>query len=447
MTARIERVLFGSVLYPAYQTLQGGEVLRLIEACEKEQWYSRARIDELQAEKLVQLLQHAAEKVPYYQQLLAGIQCSKGPEALRQMPPLTKADIRSAEGMLQASDANPRDLEPNSTSGSTGEPLRFYTDRRSSNGRKAAVVRNRRWAGVQPGDREMRLWGSPIDNDKAKALRGRLHSWLTRTRMINAYDLSRDALQSYLREIAAYKPSLLISYPSVLEELAGEAVRSGFAAVPIGAIVVSAERLFPAQRELFQNVFASQVFNRYGCREVGDIAHECNLHQGLHLNSERVFVEVVREDLSPCAPGEIGDLLVTDLDNYGMPLIRYSIGDRGAFAEAPCACGRGLPLLGEIEGRSLDVVRFPNGSAVGGTYWTILLRERPGIRQFQVIQQHIDEVIIHYTADINLSLETEKFIQQDVRRRAGPDFRVVFDHVEEIKRTAAGKRRLVISQL
>lgn len=293
----------------------------------------------------------------------------------------------------------------------------------------------------------MRLWGSPIDNEKATALRGRLHSWLTRTRMINAYDLSTASLQRYLKEIEQFNPRLLISYPSVLEELCREAQRTASPRLKVPAIIVSAECLFPAQRTLFGQVFATEVFNRYGCREVGDIAHECSMHHGMHINSERVFVEVVRDDFSPCEPGEVGDLLITDLDNYGMPLIRYAIGDRGALDVAACQCGRGLPLLREIEGRSLDVVRFPNGSAVGGTYWTILLREKPGILQFQVIQKRLDEIVIRYTGPGTLPDETRLFIAHDVQSRAGHDLQIVFDHVDHIERTGAGKRRLVVSQM
>jgi phenylacetate-CoA ligase len=444
-----ERWLFGRVLYPAYHAAARDDVMRHIETLERNQWLGPSELQALQAEKLDRLMRHAARHVPYYRPFLEGIEGRGFSMAeLQRLPPLTKATIRSAGRNLIAANAQPRDLKANSTSGSTGEPLYFYTDERSASCRKASVVRNKRWTGLEPGDRQLVLWGSPVDTAKSQQLRGKVHSWLTRSRLVSAYDLSRDKLEDCLREIESYRPRLLVAYPSVLEELAQQVQRSARGTIRLPAVLTSAETLYPHQRALFEQVFATPVFNRYGCREVGDIAQECAVHDGLHINSDRVLVEIVREDGSWCEPGELGDVLVTDLDNYGMPLIRYAIGDRAALAPAtPCSCGRGLQRLALVEGRTLDVVRFPNGSAVGGTYWTILLRKRPGIDQFQVVQKALDELVIRYIAAAPLSAETAEFVRNDVLQRAGAGFRVVFERVDRIAVTAGGKRRIVISDL
>ena len=444
-----ERWLFGRVLYPAYHAVSRDEVLQHIETLERNQWLSASELQFLQAEKLDRLIRHAARHVPYYGPLLNGA-ADRGfaIAELQRLPRLTKAVIRGAGRNLIAANARAGELKANSTSGSTGEPLYFYTDERSANFRKASVVRNKRWTGLEPGDRQLVLWGSPVDSAKSQELRGKLHGWLTRTRLVSAYNLSREKLEECLDEIASYAPHLLVAYPSVLEELAQQVQRSQRAAVRIPAVLTSAETLYPHQRALFEQVFAAPVFNRYGCREVGDIAQECAVHDGLHVNSDRVLVEIVREDGSWCEPGEVGDVLVTDLDNFGMPLIRYAIGDRAALAPpAACACGRGLQRLAFVEGRTLDVIRFPNGSAVGGTYWTILLRKRPGIDQFQVVQQTLDEVVIRYLAPAPLSAETTDYVRNDVLQRSGSGFRVVFERVDHIAVTAGGKRRIVASDL
>ncbi len=445
----LERWLFGSVIYPAYHTLKRDAVLRHIAEYERNQWLSPHHIAEIQARKLNALVGHATTRVPYYRQLTRGpVNGSFGLKELSQLPPLTKAIIRKEGRALLAENACESDLESNSTSGSTGEPLYFFTDQRSSDCRKASVVRNGRWAGIDLGDREIRLWGSPIDIKKSQALRGRLHGWLTRSRLISAYDLSRESLREYLRIINAFQPQLLISYPSVLEELTLEARRSGIRVKSPRAIIVSAEMTYPHQRDLFESVLGSPVFNRYGSREVGDIAQECEVHDELHVNADRILVEIVRPDLAPCEADEVGDVLITDLDNYGMPLIRYAIGDRAALSRRDsCACGRGLPLIARIEGRSLDIVRFPNGAAVGGTYWTILLRTRPGISQFQVVQKSPREVTIRYVSEHPLGAELLDVVKRDVEKRAGPGFQVIFERVSVIPRNAAGKRRLVTSEV
>ncbi len=393
-------------------------------------------------------MRHAASHVPYYRDLLAGAN-EFSPRTLRSLPPLTKAIVRRESKRLLAENAAPGELHANSTSGSTGEPLYFYTDEKSLSCRKAAVVRNKSWAGLRRGDREMLLWGSPIDSEREARLRGRVRSWLLRSRLLSSYNLSREELGKYLRIIAASKPRLITAYPSALEELAREYLRGGYPPLGVPAFLTSAETLYPHQRKLFEDTFQAPVFNRYGSREVGDIAQECEQHTGLHINSERVLVEVVREDSTPCNPGELGNVLVTDLDNFGMPLIRYAIGDQAAFAapESACACGRGLPRLEVVAGRAFDVVRFPNGSAVGGTYWTILLRTRPGIDRFQVVQQQLDEITVRYIADAPLPAETTYFVRSEIAKRAGDAFRVKFDRVTEIAAGAGGKQRIVLSEI
>ncbi len=440
----VEDWFFNSFLYPAYHRFKRDDVLSSIREYSDNQWRSADAIRALQYRKLEALLVHARNEVPYYRKLLP----AEGSVAkLTDFPVLTKSIIREHKDLLVAGNADRSSLEPNRTSGSTGEALYFYTDRRSSDSRKAAVVRNRSWAGIGPSDREVRLWGSPIDTEKSQRWRGRLHGKFTRSRMINAFDLSRSSLQRYLEMMADFRPRLLIAYPSVLEELAHEMKESGVRIPGLHAIIVSAETLFPYQRALFASVFHADIFNRYGSREVGDIAQECALHDGLHINSERVVVEIVREDMTACAPGEVGEVLVTDLDNYGMPLIRYAIGDRASFSEkTSCSCGRGLPLLKEVEGRSFDVVRFPNGVAVGGTYWTFLLKSRPGLEQIQIVQETLQSVVVRYVGKQPIDDAFMDFIRDDVGRRAGAGFEVLFERVDSIPRHA-GKRRLVSSSV
>lgn len=443
-----ERWLFGSLIYPAYHRVKRSTVLRHIAEYEANQWLSGEQLRAIQARKLGLLLRHARHRVPYYRRLLEPL--GRDPEAadLGTLPPLTKAAIRAAGAGLHAENREAHDLTPNSTSGSTGEPLYFFTDERSLDCRKASVVRNQRWAGIERGDREMRLWGSPLDAAKSGQLRGRVHAWLTRSSLLSAYDMSREQLHRYLDAIEAYRPRLIVSYPSVLEELAVAARRERRRFRGLRALILSAETLYPEQRQLFEQVFRAEVFNRYGSREVGDIAQECAAHDGLHVNADRLLVEIVRDDGSPCGPEESGEVLVTDLENYGMPLIRYAIGDRASFERHElCACGRRLPRLAQVEGRSLDIVRFPNGTNVGGTYWTILLRARPGIEKFQVLQTRREAVTIRYVALRALEAAHARSIEHDVLQRAGPHFRVDFERVEDIPRNASGKRRLVVCEL
>jgi phenylacetate-CoA ligase len=206
--------------------------------------------------------------------------------------------------------------------------------------------------------------------------------------------------------------------------------------------------LWPHQREIVEDVFGIKVFDRYGCREVAHIAGECHEHDGLHVSADRVLLEIVDNNNRPCAPGETGRILVTDLDNYGMPLIRYDIGDRAVVAEpSACACGRGLPKIEGVKGRTLEIVVTPDGRQIGGTFWTLLLRSRPGFRQFQVVQEEINGVVIKFVPNSELTESTLTYFTARIEEYCGQDFRVAYAEQDKIDLTASGKQRVIVSKL
>ena len=148
--------------------------------------------------------------------------------------------------------------------------------------------------------------------------------------------------------------------------------------------------MFPFQREKIENIFKAKVFNRYGCREFGNIATECEMHNGLHINSDRFIIEIVDEKGNKCENGTLGEILVTDLDNFVFPFIRYKIGDLAIMSETACTCRRNLPLLEKVEGRVFEMIQGPNGNVVAGTFWTLLRNKVEGFSKFQIIQNKID---------------------------------------------------------
>jgi phenylacetate-CoA ligase len=424
---------------------------RIITAFDRNQWMRNEELKSLHQKKLLQLLEFASCNVPYYQDIIRStglsIEQLAHPNNFQRIPALTKQVIRKNIGRLTATDLTGNGLTKNTTSGSTGEPLFFYTDLQSSVYRKASVIRNKKWAGARLGDREVQLWGSPIDESRVRKLRGRIHSMITNHRLLSAYELRPQRMDEYMKVIHNFQPVLMVSYPSVLETFSGHCRSRQASFDCFKAIITSAETLYPFQRELFETEFGVKVFNRYGCREVGDIAQECEAHQGLHVNLDRVLVEIIDEQGTPCKPGQSGELFVTDLDNYGMPFIRYQIGDRATWAvDQKCVCGRSFPLLAEIEGRSMDVVKSPSGNSLGGTFWTILLRARPGIEQFQVEQEHVEGVTIVFVPGVGFEESSLDYFRDKIKEKCGTNFVVKFKGVSSIENTSSGKRRLVISK-
>jgi phenylacetate-CoA ligase len=252
-------------------------------------------------------------------------------------------------------------------------------------------------------------------------------------------------MAEYAERLIGFKTAILTSYPSPLEYLAKYCLRKKIRIRSLRAIICSAEQLYDHQRHLFEEAFSVPVFDRYGCREFGDIAMECEKHNGLHIMSNRVLLETVQADGSQCAVGEPGEIVVTDLDNYAMPFVRYKIGDMGSVTDRQCECGRRLPLLERLEGRVFELVRTPSGNTISGTFWTLLTRHiSQEIKAFQVVQDRLDSItILLQMAHKQLALEEENALLRKIREVA-PDLQVSIKYVRYIPLTRSGKRRFVL---
>lgn len=446
------RVLYDKLIFPVYHALQGDRANTAIRSMDRHDAITPEEMLRVESGKLLRLLMHASASVPYYRDLFlgAGLLGGNGCDESRfaMLPLLTKDIIRKEFDRLVSSDLSDNRIDPNSTSGSSGSPLSFYTDLRSKCFRKGAVTRNRKWIGIRRGDPIVHLWGSPIDADKASALRGKLHGLVTRELFLSAYHLRDEDMLDYAGRIRKFRPRLLVGYPSILQAFGTFCVSRGISFPSLRAIVCSAESLFDDQRDRIERFFSVPVYNRYGCREVGDIAHEVPGVRGLVVNSDRVLVEILDYEGRSCAPGETGEIVITDLDNYGMPLIRYRIGDRGAWSDVE-GRKKGLPypVLKLVEGRVLDVVVTPDGNHIGGTYWTILFRQRPGIAIFQVVQRRVDGVNVRYVRADGVTHVDERYFREKIQELCGAAFNVEFEVVDSIAPDATGKFRIVVSEV
>jgi phenylacetate-CoA ligase len=447
----VNSTVFRKFVFPAYHQLRKTKVMQRIQELEMNQWKSEEELADLRGLKLKQLLAHAYESVPYYRQkfdsLDINIKKLYQPEFFRWIPLLTKKDINDNREALISVNLNGSRLIPNRTSGSTGEALYFYTDTHSLSYRRASVVRNQRWLGIKLGDRSASLWGSPMDLKKTFALRGRLHAWVNNFMFLSSYDLYEERMLEYAKKLNTFKPALLTSYPGPLSVFAEYLIGKEIKIPSIAAIICSAETLYPWQKEVIERAFSVPVYNRYGCREVGDIAQECTEQKGLHISSDRFLLEILDSDFNPVSPGETGEVVITDLDNYGMPFIRYRIGDMGSLSDIPCSCGRNLRLLKNVEGRTMDIIRAPNGNCLGGTFWTFLFKSKPGIKAFQVIQEKIDEINVKYIKDNSVNSIPLDVFAEYIANRCGSDFQIHFEEVVDIPKTASGKTRFIISKL
>jgi phenylacetate-CoA ligase len=441
--------LVSSVLFPFQERLKGHDTVAIRRSLERSQWWDPARLKRLQLARLRALLQHAAQHVPYYRRLFR--ERGFAPDDLRSLediaslPLLGKADVRRNLEALKSDQA--RHLTRFNTGGSTGEPLIFYLGRERVSHDVAAKWRATRWWGVDIGDPEIVVWGSPIElgaQDRARALR----DLFMRTQLLPAFEMSGENLDAFIDSIRRRRPRMLFGYPSALAHIAAHAERRGFALDDLGIEVafVTAEKLYDAQRMQIERTFGCAVADGYGSREGGFIAHQCRAG-AMHITAEDIILEIVDEAGRAAGPGRRGEIVVTHLATRDFPFIRYRTGDIGEYREEKCACGRGLPILKTVEGRTTDFVVAEDGTVLHGLALIYVVRDIPGIRQFKIIQESLSRTRVLVTTDDDFSETSLETIGQGLARRLGAGVHVEIERLCEIPREASGKFRYVVSHV
>jgi phenylacetate-CoA ligase len=443
--------LFRRVFYPAYESgLRRRNTLRYLAEYERSQWLPLERIAALQWEKLQRLLRHCWEQVPYYRRRWteagATLDDIRSLADFARLPVLTKADIRAHYDDLHARDHRGQMLYK-STSGSTGEPLRLGYTRESFERRIAVMWRGYGWAGAAMGRRTLYLWGAPVDGGiTAHKLKDRLYHRLFNRHVLNTYLMSDANMAAYADEIARFRPEVIVGYVNPLVRLGQWLLDEGHQVPAPRAILGAAEALHDFQRAILERAFGCKAYNTYGCREFMLIASECEAQDGLHVNADHLSVEVV--DPAPSTDGAlVGELAVTDLHNFGMPFVRYLNGDTAVAAEGACRCGRGLPRLAKVVGRTLDALHTADGRVVPGEFFPFVFNEAPGVRRFRVRQRSITRLEISVVADAAFDAGAERAVRAQVARVFGEATEVAIERVDELPLTAAGKTRVTVSDL
>ena len=263
-------------------------------------------------------------------------------EDLRLLPVLTKRDIQDHQDLLVSSNVPPSKRQQNQTGGSTGSPLQFFVDVERLDSRMASVARHNTWAGLRIGDWYAHPWGSRFDvgdtPDPSPAWR---QKFLYRNLSLHTAAVSEEAMMRFVEVLRKYRPKYMVAYAQSAVLFAEFCTANNIRDITFESMIVSAEMLLPGKREILEETFRGKVFDRYGCREVSVIASECEYHSGLHVNADALIVEV---EPAPNLPSGMGRVLVTDLLNRSMPLIRYEIGDLASLeSDMRCPCGRSLP--------------------------------------------------------------------------------------------------------
>ncbi|MBU6398928.1 MAG: phenylacetate--CoA ligase family protein [Verrucomicrobia bacterium] len=439
--------------YLTYATLRGYRFPSLLGGYLRE--YKNGLSQAIATRALRRLLRHCRERVPYYANLLRGVeehQVDAEPIAcLQRLPILTKDLIRADPGRLQSADLPRRRWHYNTSGGSTGEPVQLVQDDQYDDRSGAISLLYQSLLGCEVGEPLVRLWGSERDFGGGTASRkARFFNWLTNTTWLNAFHMSPERMRIFVQILDRSRPRLIVAYAQAAYELARWVEREKLPVASQRAVVTSAGTLHPFMREKIAQVFGCAVYNLYGSREVSDIACELPGFRGLWVAPWGNFVEIVDDAGQPVPAGTEGNILVTCLTNYAMPLLRYRIGDRGALL-APEE-GRGdaaaTQTLERVSGRTVDVFRTRDQTLVDGEYFTHLLYFRPWVWKFQVIQKSPAHIVFRV---VRFNGEPAKSELEDItlrtRRVMGEDCRVDFEFAADLPPLPSGKYRYTISEI
>ncbi len=447
------RFINKNIVNPLYYFKNGDKRLKRLEVLEKNQYLPTPLLDELALENIKGIVRHAYETTKFYRERLdcLGIK----PEDINSLadvvnlPVVTKKDIQENCNDMISNKFDISELIKDASGGSTGEPTIFYRDRESSNNRAADQIRHDKWSGWDLGDRFALVWGAKRDLRAALSFREHIISrYIARIWELDAFEMTEEKMSKYVNTLEKVQPRMILGYANALA-MFSEFLLTKFPEHKIRprGIISSAETLTMENRELIEKAFSCKVLNRYGSREVGLIASECTEQNGLHLNHDNVYLEVVSNG-APAKVGEVGDILVTDYSNVGMPLIRYNMGDVGKLSNQVCSCGRTLRLLESVEGRSGDFFKSKHGTMVHGEYFTHLFYGVEEVEKFQIIQESLERITLKLVAS-NHDRDSKyiKYITDKTQEilESKYDFDIVF--LEEIPPTASGKYLFTISRV
>ena len=441
--------LVSSLLFPLHERLKSHRTVAVRRQMEASQWWTPQQIEAHQIERLRALLVEAGRAVPYYCDLFKRLNFDPLGVTqladLQALPLLDKATIRDHTEALKHPQA--QGLKRFNTGGSSGEPLIFYIGRERVSHDVAAKWRATRWWGVDIGDPEIVVWGSPIElgsQDRIRAVRDKL----LRTELLPAFEMSEARLDGFVARIRRRRPRMLFGYPSALSHIARHAEQRGQRMDDLGIKVafVTSERLYDEQAGAIQRVFGCPVANGYGSRDAGFIAHACP-QGGMHLTAEDIVVEIVDGSGRALPPGQPGEIVVTHLATRDFPFIRYRTGDMAVLGTEPCACGRGLPMLKEIQGRATDFVVAADGTVMHGLALVYILRDLPGVRQFKIIQESLQLTRIQVVTDYAFDPAQRDEIVRKAQARLGQGVTVVVEQVQDIAPEKSGKYRYVVSKV
>jgi phenylacetate-CoA ligase len=434
-----------------YQEISERRALRILEFLRKTQFWDYEELRRYQFAKLQRLLDHAYLHVPYYRNLFVELDATpkdiKEFHDFRQIPVLTKQIIKENFDHLVATNIPKDQLIPNATGGSTGEPLHFFQDHHFLAWADAARMRGwYEFAGCHFGDTCAVLWGAMHEVKEDYSFLERLYIYAKYGEIpLNAFNLSNERKLHFLKWCRLLKPKILRGYVSAIKDLALFLDERKLPFPHLDCVIFCAETVDDETQAYVERIFRAPSYNSYGGRELSLMAMECSHKNGLHEVSEANYIEF--EEINLSGYKKAGNLIATNLNNYGMPFIRYRIGDIGVpSSKTSCSCGRGLPLIAKVIGRTTEVFVFHDGTRIAGEMFIHLMKDFP-LKEYQFVQISDREVVLRVNRYDGVSQALRHNIRSTYRRFLPGSVELDFEEVDGFEKTPTGKFRFVLREL
>jgi len=440
-------------IFPLYQLKlpQNERLTTNMNLLEKNQNLSYSELKQFQIKKLRKLLIYTNNNVPFYHDLFKDLNFNPvtvtSPEDISRLPILTKDIIKSHFKELCSTNISKNNLTLTSTSGSTGEPMKFYITSYWRACNMAAAYRSWGWAGYNLGDKMVYLWGATQDLNH-NTMNDKIRNTLLRITKLNTNPLTKEKMDDHLRILRKFKPKIINSYSSAAYTLSKYMNEEGIDDIEPTAVLTTGDMLYENRRKSIEQAFNTEIYDYYSGRDTSLQAAECSEHHGYHLSIENAVVEFIKDD-EPVSPGEMGNIVITDLNNYAMPFIRYKIGDLGVPSDEICPCGINLPLMKSVKGRIFDRIITPDGKIFTGEYFhcSIIKNNVQSIKEFQIIQKTKDHIILMIVKNGNEKKDDiDRFIKS-IKESLGETVQIEVEYTSQIKRTKSGKLRHIISNI
>ena len=441
--------IFKHLMFPSYEAmLRRRNTSRYVNECKKNQWLSDQDLKALQLLRLNALLSHCWANVPFLQAYWRDHGLTPRPlshaDELANYPTLTKALITANYDQMIATNWRGRTMSK-ATGGSTGTPFKFEYTMDSYARRTAAMWRGYEWAGAGLGSRTAYLWGTGMRQGGWGGLKDKLYHGAFNRRFFDVFKLNVDNIDQRIDEIAQYRADAVVGYVAPLALVARRIIATGKKLGPIRGVITAAEALYESERRDIEQAFGARAFNTYGSREVMLMAAECDRHEGLHVTADQLVLETVNEQGRLMPAGQSGNVAVTDLFNYGMPLVRYLNGDCASYATKPCSCGRSLPVLSSVDGRALDMIRTPDGRLLPGEIFVAMMLPWMQVQQYQIIQTAVDTLQFRLVMGRDWQGSERADFIASIEKHIGTQMRIELALVDDIPVNATGKRRISVS--